>query len=70
MCANIQMSLSRDGSLFGIALILYGIYLEISGFMSSLYPMVGLLVVALAFLGSVVSVLHSIKADDHSASEV
>ena len=64
------MSLSRDVSLFGIALILYGIYLEISGFMSSLYPMVGLLVVALAFLGSVVSVLHSIKADDHSASEV
>ncbi|QPV62861.1 hypothetical protein I7X12_19425 [Halosimplex litoreum] len=57
------MSLSRDALLFGIALVLFGNWLQVYGLDATPFPHAGVVLAGLGFVGSVVSALHPDTAD-------
>lgn len=63
------MSLSRDALLFGIALILFGNWMQVYGLDAAPFPHAGVLLGALAFLGSLVSALSSHDVNTHTTGE-
>lgn len=63
------MSLSRDALLFGIALILFGNWMQVYGLNATPFPHAGVILATLAFLGSLVSAISSDSGDVHATGE-
>lgn len=66
------MSLARDTLLFGIALIMFGTWIEVSGMGGWPFAVAGLVLAAIGFLGSVVSSVlaapnGSVPVDDEAS---
>ena len=53
------MSLSRDTLLFGIALIVFGAWIEVSGMGGWPFAIAGLILAAIGYLGSIISSMLS-----------
>lgn len=53
------MSLSRDTLLFSIALIVFGNWIEVSGLGGWPFAVAGIVLAAIAFLGSLLSIMLS-----------
>ena len=54
-----RMSLSTDALLFGIALVGYGIWMEVDGYDGTLYVTIGIALAAIGFLGSVIVAMRA-----------
>ncbi|WP_155120603.1 hypothetical protein [Haloprofundus marisrubri] len=65
------MPLARDTLLFGIALILFGSWMQLYGLDATPIPHVGIVLAALGFLGSVVSraASGSTSTNTHTVTE-
>lgn len=63
------MSLSRETLLFGVALIAFGIWVELAGFDGALYTYAGITLAALAFLGSVVAAMDGAAPSSETAGQ-